>query len=80
MVGEKSVLPGCVAACHVDRRFFSPSFFFSLFFFFRFFDRTKRRRIMGFVERFVTKFVRLIRPFDSIVFLFFIYIFGFLVN
>lgn len=35
---------------------------------------------MGFVERFVTKFVRLIRPFDSIVFLFFIYIFGFLVN
>lgn len=47
MVGEKSVLPGCVAACHVDRRFFSPSFFFLSFFLFSFFRQDKEEENNG---------------------------------
>lgn len=76
MVGEKSPLPElCSSRVSRGPPIFSPFFpsFFPRFFVSFRFDRTKGRGIMGFVERFVTKFVRLIR-FDRL-FLFFLFVF-----
>lgn len=74
MVGEKSPLPElCSSRVSRGPPIFSPFFPFPRFFVSFRFDRTKGRGIMGFVERFVTKFVRLIR-FDRL-FLFFLFVF-----